>query len=71
MGIKELLDNKMFIILVSLLWGFGIAIMFKKTCQNDNCVVVKVPPEFAMNNNIIRDNNRCYQLHKYPSECVY
>ena len=66
------LDNRKIIILISIIWGFGIALLFKKVCQNDQCVVVKVPNIVNSQNNIIFDkNNKCYQLYKYPSPCVY
>ncbi len=69
----SIFENRMFIILISMIWGFGLALLFRKVCQNDQCVVVKVPPAFNNGNNIIYDNvnNRCYKLDKYPSPCVY
>ena len=68
----SILENNMVVILISLIWGFGLAILFKKVCQNDQCIMVKVPATFDQQSNIIYDrNNRCYQLSKYPSQCVY
>jgi len=61
------------VIFISIIWGFGLALLFKKACKDDDCVVVKVPPTFASDgSSIIYDkNNRCYKLIRYPSECVY
>ena len=70
---SNILNNRIVIILISMIWGFGIALLFRKVCQNDQCVVVKVPPAFNNSNHIIYDNssNRCYKLEPYPSSCIY
>ena len=68
----NILENRTIVILISMIWGFGLALLFKKACLNDQCTVTKVPPAFHKQNNIIYDrNSRCYQLQKYPSQCVY
>lgn len=66
-----ILENRIAIILISMVWGFGLALLFRKICENDKCTIVKVPPLFDKQNNLIYDKNRCYQLQKYPSPCVY
>lgn len=60
--------NRIFVILISLIWGFGLALLFKKSCQNDTCVIVKSPENFP---DKIKSNNKCYKLQKYPADCVY
>ena len=68
----NIFENRYFIILISIIWGFGLALLFRKVCQNDQCVIIKVPPLFDKSNNIINDrNNRCYKLEKYISPCIY
>lgn len=62
--------NRIITIVLSIIWGFGLAILFRKTCKNDQCVIIKVPPELAQTNNKIKDKNgHCYFLHSYRSEC--
>lgn len=58
-------------ILLSIIWGFGIAILFKRVCQNNECIITKVPPNFNEKRNLIFDNNKCYKLVKYASPCIY
>ena len=68
----NILENNIVIILISLIWGLGLALLFRRVCQNDVCTIIKVPPSLYTQNNIIYDkNNRCYQLEKYQSSCVY
>ena len=72
MSFGTALQNPTVIIIISIIWGLGLALLFKRVCQNNKCVVVKVPQLFNESNNIIYDkNNRCYRLQKYPSPCIY
>ena len=64
-------NDKWLSIIISFIWGFGLAILFRKICKNDECVIVKVPPQFDFINKIIHDNTRCYKLESYPVDCVY
>ncbi len=69
---RSIFDEKWFSILISFLWGFGLALLFKRTCKNSECVIVKVPIQFHQNGRIIHDkNNRCYQLEQYTDKCTY
>lgn len=63
------MDNPIFMIIISLIWGFGLALLLKKPCENE-CIVYKVPADLEMKNNIIYDRNRCYKLEKYASQCT-
>jgi len=67
----NIFENKTVVIFVSLLWGLGLTILFRKICTNDQCVIVKVPHNFIDTGNIIQDKNKCYKLIKYNSQCVY
>lgn len=61
-------NNRIFAILISLIWGFGLALLFKKTCQNDTCVIVRAPDNFPGR---IKSGNKCYELTKYNADCIY
>lgn len=69
---SNILENRFFIILISMIWGFGLAILFRKTCQDNQCTIIKAPPKLREQNNIIHDkNDHCYRLYEYPSPCLY
>lgn len=65
---QSIADTNIFSIFISFLWGFGIALLFKKACDNGRCIVVKIPDGFT---DTIFQNNKCYQLNRYSSECDY
>ena len=68
---QHVFDNRLISIIISLIWGFGLALLFRKICKNDECLIVKVPPLFNQSDNIINDHNRCYRLEKYTVTCTY
>ena len=60
--------NRIFVILISLIWGFGLALLFRKACQNDTCIIIKPPENFP---DKIKSGNKCYALKRYSTDCVY
>lgn len=67
-----MLEQRWFTILISLIWGVGFAMLFKKACKNSECIIIKVPPRFYQDGMIIHDkNNKCYKLERYNSQCTY
>ena len=40
--VDRLFKNKSGMILISIIWGLGLAALFKKVCKGRNCVIVKV-----------------------------
>lgn len=66
-----MLESRGAVIVISLIWGLGLALLFRKACTNDQCAIIKVPPEFYTSKQIIYDrNNRCYKLTQYSSPCA-
>lgn len=66
---SSLFEKRSIIIFISLIWGLGLSLLFRKICTNDKCVVIKVPHELKSDNNIIRNSNKCYKLKEYPVPC--
>jgi len=66
-----MLNQNQMTILISIIWGFGLAILLRKTCEQNKCVIYKVPKTLEQNNNIIKSQNKCFKLEKYYSKCIY
>ena len=63
-------NDKYNTILFSILWGIGIAILFRKICKNKKCIVIQAPDNFEITHKIIRnENGKCYKLIKYNDSC--
>lgn len=67
----DIFHSRTTIIIVSIIWGIGLTLLFKKTCLDNKCSITQVPQELIRNKNIINSGDKCYQLIPYPSECLY
>ena len=49
-------------IIISVIWGFGVASLFRKICKN-KCIVIKVPND--VDDYIVKDDKKkCYNFVK-------
>jgi len=60
-------DKRTNTIILSIIWGFGIAALFRKVCDNNKCIVIKAPA--GMNNYHQENGNTCYRFEKNNTEC--
>jgi len=65
----QILNSNWVVVLVSIIWGIGIALLFRKTCGKEQCQIYKVPPDFR--SQVIYAQGKCYRLYKYPAPCRY
>ena len=60
-------------IIISIIWGLGLAFLFfKQTCKGEHCIVYAAPPIDDMKNNIYahKDNaSECYKYKPYTVNC--
>jgi hypothetical protein len=54
-------------VILSILWGFGLAMVFKKVCHN-NCVVIR-ENRLHNKNDVIKKDHKCYKLQKQNNSC--
>ncbi len=63
----SIFDNPKIVMAISILWGIGIALLFKSNCPN-NCIVIKAPQTFTTDSQVYA-GNRCFQLFHYAYPC--
>lgn len=63
----SIFNKRSVVIILSVIWGLGIAILFKRECVDGKCIIIKAGPGIQH----IRDGESCYQLTKHQSECIY
>ena len=57
-------------IIISIIWGLGLALLFfRQTCEGPDCVMVKAPSKDIENNTYLHDS-RCYQYKPYSVKCT-
>ena len=54
-------------ILISLIWGFGLATFFKKTCRGDRCIVINAPTPKDVENRVFSYQGMEGSCFKYKS----
>jgi hypothetical protein len=55
-------------IIISVILGLGFASMFRRVCNQNNCLVIKGPKLKQMNKYYRIDKN-CYKYKPYPVNC--
>ena len=57
-------DERTNTIILSVIWGFGIAALFRKVCDDNKCIVIKAPNNM---NDYHQENKNYYPLLIYYS----
>jgi len=55
--------------LFSILLGFGLATLFRKSCNSRNCLIFKAPNLDNIKDKIFNHNNKCYQFNEESTNC--
>ena len=55
--------------LISIILGLGIASLFRKVCNDRNCLVFKGPEIDIVDNKIFKQNGKCYKFNKNNETC--
>ena len=56
-------------IFISILLGACISLLFRRTCQNGKCVVIKGPDPKIVQSNTYYNDGSCYKLFPQESKC--
>jgi len=56
-------------IIISIIWGLGLATMFRKVCKGRNCIVLKGPDPKELNGKIYNFDGKCYQFNSIVTSC--
>lgn len=55
---------------VSAILGFGLAVLFQRTCKGASCIVIKAPPMEEVIQNTYTLDGDCFQYTPVPTPCV-
>ena len=56
-------------IIMSILLGFGLASLFRKVCNNNNCLAFYAPPLDEFKDKIYKSKGKCVKYVPVPSKC--
>jgi hypothetical protein len=58
-------------ITVSAIFGFALAVLFQRTCKNQNCRIIKAPPmQEVLNTTYESGDGQTAQCYKYTTSVV-
>jgi hypothetical protein len=56
-------------IIISILWGFALAMLFRRVCTDRDCITVYGPKPADVRDKILKWNQRCYKVVPRETSC--
>ena len=69
MFVRRLLYSRFGKVVVSILLGLGLATLFRKVCNERNCMVFHPPPFDDLKKNIYKYGDKCYKFKEKAVKC--
>lgn len=70
MGIvNDFIDSNKGKIIISIIWGLGLATLFRKVCKGRKCLIVKGPKPEEMNGKVYKFDDKCYLYKAQNTSC--
>lgn len=69
MNFKRLLNTELGRIFISILLGLGLAALFRKVCNDKNCIVFNGPIISQFENKIYKYGSKCYKYNLEHEKC--
>lgn len=66
---QRILSNPTTIIIFSIVWGFGLATMFRKACTGRNCIIYRAPAPEDVQHKTFKVGEKCYQYQPRVVRC--
>lgn len=67
--IANFLKSDTGVILISIIWGLGLACIFKKSCKGSNCIIMKAPSPNKVKSTVYKHEDKCYQYIPMSATC--
>lgn len=69
MNLKRLIYSDVGRIVISIILGLGLATLFRKVCNERNCLVFHAPDIKKIKNQIFKFKNKCYKFEEEIEKC--
>ena len=56
-------------VLMSIILGVGLATLFKVSCKDRNCLLLRAPALDKLNDKIYKVDDKCYKFKSVPIKC--
>ena len=75
--IEEFLKSKVGIAMLSIIWGLGLATLFRRSCDGSGCKIIEFrgpPINLMKSHHWVYDNKskdrKCYKTQPYITSCI-
>jgi hypothetical protein len=65
----EFLKNKYSRVILGIIWGLGLASIFRCACNGRKCIVFKAPIPADVINHVYNYNEKCYKYDTVHTDC--
>tara|TARA_B100000925_G_C22008996_1_gene475195 strand:- start:882 stop:1100 length:219 start_codon:yes stop_codon:yes gene_type:complete len=70
MGIVEdVINTNLGKVIISIIWGLGLATLFRKVCKGRKCLIIKGPKPEDMDNKVYKFDDKCYLYKSKNTTC--
>lgn len=66
---SKILKNEYTKIILGILWGFGLACIFRCACNGRKCIIFKAPKPSDIHNKIYSYDEKCFKYESVSTEC--
>ena len=56
-------------VFMSILWGLGLAALFRRACNGRSCIVYKAPHPSMIQGNVFKHEGQCYRYNTRRANC--
>jgi hypothetical protein len=69
LALRNILKSRNSLIIFSIIWGLGLAALFRRTCKGRKCIIYRAPAPSQINGKTFKYNNKCYQYTSRQVDC--
>ena len=69
MTLKTVINSPRSRVVIALLLGFGLSTLFRKSCNDSECMEFKAPPMDKINGQMYEYNTKCYTFASKTVDC--
>jgi hypothetical protein len=69
MGFDKFIHTSSGKIILSVILGLGLSTLFRKACNERNCITFKAPPFKEIENKVFGFQNKCYKFKENVTKC--
>ena len=67
--ITDFMKSDIGAVIISIILGLGLAALFRKSCNDNNCIIIKGPPQSEIEGKVFGFDDKCYTYKPQATSC--